>query len=152
MDEPAPDTPTDAGVPRDPDASPDPADATNPEALSAHPSDDPRDRRRSDRRSGADRRAGTVPPAGVERRQGDRRGPDRRSSPDVPDQYRGNVRSINEYPLEPDELEFINAINAYRQRYGRPFPTWSEVLHVLKFLGYRRAAAEEADGPGSPAP
>jgi hypothetical protein len=120
-----------------------PGGPPNPEELSAHPADDPRDRRRGDRRGGTDRRAGTAPPAGVERRQGDRRGADRRAAEEVPDQYRGNVRAINEYPLEPDELEFINAINAYRQRYGRPFPTWSEVLHVLKFLGYRRS-----DGPG----
>src|SRR5688500_18851339 len=98
-------------------------------------SSDPRDRRRSDRRSGADRRAGTEAPPGVERRQGDRRATDRRSQPQVPDLYRGNVRSINEYPLEADELEFINAINGYKTRHNRPFPTWSEVLHVLRFLG-----------------
>ena len=129
-----------------------PGGTPNPEELSAHPADDPRDRRRSDRRGGADRRAGTVAPPGVDRRQGDRRGQDRRASPDVPDQYRGNVRAINEYPLEPDELEFINAINAYRQRYGRPFPTWSEVLHVLKFLGYRRDGAAAEEPGATPAP
>ena len=126
--------------------------APPPEGLSAHPSDDERDRRRTDRRSGTDRRAGTVPPAGVERRQGDRRGGDRRGAPGVPEQYRGNVRAINEYPLEPDELEFINAINAYRQRYGRPFPTWSEVLHVLKFLGYRKPEPRDAAPAAHPAP
>lgn len=118
------------------------------EPASAAP--DPRDRRASERRSGADRRHGTVPPAGVERRQGDRRGPDRRSAPGVPDQYRGNVRSINEYPLDPDELEFINAINAYKQRYSRPFPTWSEVLHVLRFLGYGKTSAKGGATGGGP--
>jgi hypothetical protein len=59
----------------------------------------------------------------------------------VPPQYRANVRSINEYPLDPDELEFINTLQSYRQRYQRPFPTWSEVLHILKFLGYRKVVA-----------
>lgn len=106
------------------------------EPASAVP--DPRDRRKGERRSGADRRAGTAPPEGVERRQGDRRGTDRRQEPAVPDLYRGGQRSINEYPLSPDELEFINAINAYKKRHGRQFPTWSEVLHVLRALGYRR--------------
>ena len=58
----------------------------------------------------------------------------------MPPQYRGSVRSINEYPLDPAELEFINTLNAYRQRYQRPFPTWSEVLHIVRFLGYRKVA------------
>ncbi len=105
---------------------------------------DPRDRRKGGRRTGADRRAGTVPPAGVERRAGDRRGSDRRSEPAVPDKYRAGARHMNEYPLLADELEFINAINAYKHRHARPFPTWSEVLHVLKALGYRRAGAGES--------
>jgi len=52
---------------------------------------------------------------------------------------------MNEYPLLPDEMEFINAINAYKQRYARPFPTWSEVLHVLRALGYRKSP--ETAGP-----
>lgn len=55
---------------------------------------------------------------------------------------------MNEYPLLADELEFINAINLYRQRHGRPFPTWSEVLHVLKFLGYSKPAAPAAPEEG----
>jgi hypothetical protein len=38
-------------------------------------------------------------------------------------------------------------MNAYRQKYAKPFPTWSEVLHVLKSLGYRK---EDAGEPPSP--
>ena len=117
---------------------------------------DPRDRRREDRRSGADRREGREAPAGVERRRGDRRESERRARPNVADQYRGNTRSINEYPLDPDELEFINAINAYKQTHHRPFPTWSEVLHVLRFLGYAKsgpsARGATPESPGSDAP
>ena len=99
---------------------------------------DPRDRRKGPRRTGADRRAGTTAPPGVERREGDRRATDRRSQPPVAKLYRGATRSINEYPLAADELEFINAVNAYKQRHQRTFPTWSEVLHIAKFLGYRK--------------
>jgi hypothetical protein len=106
------------------------------EQASAVP--DPRDRRAAERRSGRDRRAGTVPPPGVERRAGDRRGTDRRAEPAIPDLYRAGERSINEYPLSPDELEFINALNGYKRKHSRNFPTWSEVLHIVRALGYRK--------------
>ncbi|MDR3636463.1 MAG: hypothetical protein P4L84_21850 [Isosphaeraceae bacterium] len=36
------------------------------------------------------------------------------------------------------ELEFMNAVQAYKQTSGRMFPTWSEVLEVLKDLGYEK--------------
>ena len=41
-----------------------------------------------------------------------------------------------------EEMEFIRAINEYRKRHNRPFPTWSEVLTVLKSLGYRKSTPE----------
>jgi len=121
-------------------------DETTDEAASAAP--DPRDRRRNERRSGRDRRAGTSPPPGVERRQGDRRADDRRASVPTPGAYRAGARHMNEYPLLPEEMEFINAINAYKQRHSRPFPTWSEVLHVVKGLGYRKPDAEDRPPKG----
>jgi hypothetical protein len=37
------------------------------------------------------------------------------------------------------EVEFMNAIQAYKASSGRMFPTWSEVLEVLKGLGYEKA-------------
>ncbi len=39
------------------------------------------------------------------------------------------------------EMEFMKAMNDYKQRSGRMFPTWSEVLEVLGGLGYQRPAA-----------
>jgi len=36
------------------------------------------------------------------------------------------------------ELEFMQAMHEYKQRSGRPFPTWSEVLEVLNSLGYQK--------------
>ena len=119
-----------------------PADAT----ASAVP--DPRDRRKGLRRGVADRRAGTKPPTGVERREGDRRASDRRTDVAVPEQYRAGARHMNEYPLLADEMEFINAVNAYKQRYSKPFPTWSEVLHVLRSLGYAKTESNRSP-PGS---
>lgn len=39
-------------------------------------------------------------------------------------------------------LDFIKALDDYKKSKNRPFPTWSEVLEVLKQLGYRQV--EEA--------
>ena len=39
-------------------------------------------------------------------------------------------------------LDFIKALDDYKKTKNRPFPTWSEVLEVLKQLGYRQV--EEA--------
>lgn len=38
------------------------------------------------------------------------------------------------------ELEFMRAMQDYKQRSGRMFPTWSEVLEVLRALGYEKTA------------
>ena len=34
--------------------------------------------------------------------------------------------------------EFIRAINRFKERTGRAFPTWSEVLQILRDLGYEK--------------
>lgn len=39
-----------------------------------------------------------------------------------------------------NEVEFMRAMDAYKRKSGRPFPTWSEVLEVLISLGYRKVA------------
>jgi hypothetical protein len=36
------------------------------------------------------------------------------------------------------ELEFMRAMQQYKESSGRMFPTWSEVLEVLQGLGYRK--------------
>lgn len=41
--------------------------------------------------------------------------------------------------IDPDVLQFIKAIDDYRATHDRPFPSWSEVLYVLKRLGYRKS-------------
>lgn len=41
-----------------------------------------------------------------------------------------------------DELEFMRALDQYKRSSGRTFPTCSEVLEVLKSLGYTRSSAE----------
>jgi len=37
------------------------------------------------------------------------------------------------------ELEFMQAMQDYKARSGRLFPTWSEVLEVLQGLGYAKS-------------
>ena len=39
-----------------------------------------------------------------------------------------------------EEREFFMAIDRYKRRHHRPFPTWREVLHIVHCLGYRRVA------------
>lgn len=106
------------GVPTPPSPGPVPG----PSPGGAGPGDR---RERSDRRHG-DRRKQQVPVA-VERRSGrDRRLGDRRA------------RSMNAYELGADELELIHAVNAHKARTGRAFPTWSELLQILRSLGYEK--------------
>lgn len=38
-----------------------------------------------------------------------------------------------------DEVEFMRALDEYKRRNHRNFPTCSEILEVLKGLGYRKA-------------
>lgn len=45
-----------------------------------------------------------------------------------------------ERDYQPDEIEFMRAMDDYKRRSGRQFPTWSEVLEVLRDLGYRKVA------------
>ena len=40
--------------------------------------------------------------------------------------------------VDADALEFIEAIDRFKKQHGRPFPSWSEVLLVLRQLGYKR--------------
>ncbi len=81
-----------------------------------------------ERRSGKDRRQkDAAAHAGVEKRRAERRsGLDRRRPhlhyEDLTIHPRPE-RNINDYPLSTDEVEFINAINDYKSKFDRPFPT-----------------------------
>jgi hypothetical protein len=101
------------------------------------------DERRSgvERRSGQDRRCSTGKWDGVERRKNvvDRRlGLDRRRGPGI---RRGeDRRSAEEGQMSDEQFEFLMAIDEYKKKNDRPFPTWTEVLEVIKALGYRKVA------------
>ena len=40
-----------------------------------------------------------------------------------------------------DEIEFMNALDDYKRVSGRMFPTCSEVLEVIRNLGYEKASS-----------
>jgi hypothetical protein len=44
-----------------------------------------------------------------------------------------------------DEIEFMKAMDDYKRKSGRMFPTWSEVLEVVRALGYAKPVVATAD-------
>lgn len=83
----------------------------------------------AERRAGPDRRHSVVDRrSGLERR----RGPGRRRS-----DWR---RSAEEGELNDEQFEFVMAIEEYKRLNNKPFPTWTEVLEVVRHLGYRKVA------------
>jgi len=68
-------------------------------------------------------------PIGEERRKTPRRKVERRRLIDP-------TTCERDYSLE--EIEFMRAMDDYKRKSGRMFPTWSEVLEVVRDLGYVR--------------
>ena len=85
-----------------------------------------------ERRSGQDRRENLV-----ERRLGldRRRGPGRRRSDDR--------KAAEEGQMSDEQFEFLMAVDEYKRANARPFPTWNEILELIKALGYRKVAAPQ---------
>ncbi len=52
--------------------------------------------------------------------------------------------------MTAEDTEFILAMAAYQKRFRRRYPTWREVLHVARCLGYRKTA--EPQPLSEPAP
>jgi hypothetical protein len=101
------------------------------------------DRRGEDRRGrrGPDRRKREIPVA-VERRSGQ----ERRNKGE-------RRRQVDPTTCEKDysdeEILFMKAMDQYKRSNRRPFPTWSEVLEVLRSLGYEKTR-EATALPGLP--
>jgi hypothetical protein len=51
---------------------------------------------------------------------------------------RGILADPNMADYTQDEVEFMLAMDKYKRDNERPFPAWSEVLEVLRDLGYRK--------------
>src|SRR5688500_9672964 len=89
-----------------------------------------------DRRTAEDRRNDT----GLERR----RGPGRRRSDDR--------RSAEEGEMSAEQFEFVMAIETYKKVNKRMYPTWTEVLEVVRQLGYRKVAHRDITLDNVPEP
>jgi len=92
------------------------------------------DKKQSEERRKSDDRRGSV----VDRRLGldRRRGPGRRLADER--------KSAEEGQMSDEQFDFLMAIDEYKRKNTRPFPTWTEVLDVIKALGYRKVAEPQS--------
>ena len=58
---------------------------------------------------------------------------------DTDDQDEPTRSSSPGHAIDAEVLEFIAALDRFKKEHNRNFPSWSEVLHVLKGLGYSRS-------------
>lgn len=74
----------------------------------------------------------------VDRRLGlnRRRGPGKRRSDERKSAEEGN--------MSDEQFDFLMAIEEYKKQNSRPFPTWTEVLDLIKALGYRKVAEPQS--------
>ena len=110
------------------------ADDTSNTGPTKSQASDPREGSVVDRRTGLDRRqvAGDgACPTNLERR----RGPGRRLS--------DFVRDAEEGEMNKEQFMFLMAIEAFKRVNGKSFPTWSDVLEVVRKLGYRKTMSSE---------
>ena len=87
-------------------------------------------RRRSDRRQAQDEAAATDAELAI---------PERRKVP----RRRQIDPTTCERDYTADEIEFMHALDAYKRASGRMFPTCSEILEVVRNLGYEKIETEE---------
>ncbi|MEX2218341.1 MAG: hypothetical protein WD749_06230 [Phycisphaerales bacterium] len=108
--------------------APAPAPDKNRLPVDPFPAEDPSisasrgpDRRRSD--------AGS--PTGLERR----RGPGRRLS--------DFVKAAEEGEMTQEQFLFLMAIEGFKKANNKVYPSWTDVLEVLRLLGYRKTQASQ---------
>lgn len=70
-----------------------------------------------------------------------RRGPGRRLS--------DFTKSAEEGELSKEQFLFLMAIDAFKKANHKSFPTWSDVLEVVRLLGYRKTMASEITLPNA---
>ena len=87
-----------------------------------------------DRRTGIDRRSlQDASATNLERR----RGPGRRLS--------DFVKAAEEGEMTQEQFLFLLAIDTFKRVNGKSFPNWTDVLEVVRKLGYRKTMASELD-------
>jgi len=93
------------------------------------------DRSVVDRRAGIDRRAQSADSSGLERR----RGPGRRLS--------DFTKAAEEGEMTTEQFLFLVAIDEFKKANGVGFPTWTDVLEVVRLLGYRKTMPSDLNLP-----
>ena len=104
------------------------------------------DTKERERKASNDRRKNAIPVAyerrtGKERRDGKGEG--------IGERRRQVDPTTCEKDYNDEEIIFMKAMDLYKRSNRRPFPTWSEVLEVLRSLGYRKTETATAL-PGLP--
>lgn len=103
-------------------------------------------RRSNDRRTKEDRRKENVPVAAERRTTA--ASAERRKAP--------RRRQIDPTTCERDysgeEIEFMQAMDAYKRANGRMFPTCSEILEVIRAMGYVRVTPAAVETTAAPSP
>jgi len=89
---------------------------------------------------GPDRRQSVVDTRNSETGFERRRGPGRRRS--------DFMRQADEGELSREQYLFVMAIDAYKRANDRPYPAWTEVLEVIRKLGYRKTCAMQVQLDG----
>lgn len=89
-------------------------------------------RENEQRRRGPDRRKGDLgSPTGLERR----RGPGRRLS--------DFIKAAEEGEMTQEQFLFLMAIETFKKANGKSYPSWTDVLEVIRLLGYRKTAPSQ---------
>lgn len=100
-----------------------------------------------DRRTGLERRQRAREDAGYkgpERRVASRRddtGLERRRGAGI--RRSDERRAAEEGEMNTDQFEFVMAVEAYKKVNKKLYPTWTEILEVIRQLGYRKVQARE---------
>lgn len=88
-----------------------------------------------ERRTGRDRRDHAAPRLESRKDQDAPRPPERR----VRKERRKRIDPTTfEKQYTDEEMEFMNAMQRFKERTGRPFPSYGEVIKVAVALGYRK--------------
>jgi hypothetical protein len=99
------------------------------------------DRRLEDRRGKSPDRRKIGVPVALERRKLERRAKVSRRRQIDP--------TTCERDYLPEEIEFMNALDQYKRTSGRMFPTCSEILEVIRKLGYEKRLASQSVCPAA---
>lgn len=89
------------------------------------------------RKVSGDRRDDQPAPTGLERR----RGPGRRLS--------DHLRAAEEGEMTKEQFLFLKAIDAFKQANRVNYPAWTDVLEVIRLLGYRKVQSSALNLPAA---